>query len=373
MLVIPARGGPVARRPAAGGGAGAALPAGRVGRPPGRDLGGGRGRATRWSPACCRPAPPAHAGPPRSPSRTTCAAATSSRSRTRLAERPVRACLDRSCAELRMRQGPRRDRPADPGRPRRGPGRRPDRRAAGSSAGPRPTSPTRSAGGWSPRATTRRSSPSSGPGPNSASPHHEASDRVIAGGRADRARHRRTCSAATARTSPGRCGSPAATRPRARTSGSATCSASCIGAQAAATRGGPAGRRLRGGRRRGPPADRGRGLRRGVLPPDRPRDRARGPRGAVHHRAATREPLEPGMAFSVEPGIYLVGRVRRADRGHRGVRAGRPDRAQRGAARALRRRRLIDARSAGLRVGGLRYHQATGCARCVPSSPSEIA
>ena len=32
------------------------------------------------------------------------------------------------------------------------------------------------------------------------------------------------------------------------------------------------------------------------------------------------------MAFSIEPGIYLVGRVRRTHRGHRRVRPGRPDR-----------------------------------------------
>ena len=56
--------------------------------------------------------------------------------------------------------------------------------------------------------------------------------------------------------------------------------------------------------------------------------------------AGNREPLRPAMAFSVEPGIYLDGAVRRADRGHRAVRAGRPDRAQRGPARAVRRRRL---------------------------------
>ena len=31
-------------------------------------------------------------------------------------------------------------------------------------------------------------------------------------------------------------------------------------------------------------------------------------------------PLRPGMAFSVEPGIYLDGRVRRPDRGHRRLR-----------------------------------------------------
>ena len=34
--------------------------------------------------------------------------------------------------------------------------------------------------------------------------------------------------------------------------------------------------------------------------------------------AGNTEPLEPGMAFSVEPGIY-PGPARRADRGHRGL------------------------------------------------------
>ena len=45
-----------------------------------------------------------------------------------------------------------------------------------------------------------------GSGPNSASPHHEASDRVIRAGRADRARHRRAAAAATAATSRARSG-----------------------------------------------------------------------------------------------------------------------------------------------------------------------
>ena len=86
-------------------------------------------------------------------------------------------------------------------------------------------------------------------------------------------------------------------------------------------------------------AHRRRGLRRGVLPPDRPRDRARGPRGPVprrrQHGAARR-----GHGVQRRAGHLPDGPVRRPDRGHRRVRAGRPDRAQRGAARALRRRRL---------------------------------
>ena len=57
--------------------------------------------------------------------------------------------------------------------------------------------------------------------------------------------------------------------------------------------------------------------------------------------AGNREPLREGMAFSIEPGIYLVGRVRRPHRGHRGLRPGWPDRAQRGVSRPVRRRRLI--------------------------------
>ena len=111
------------------------------------------------------------------------------------------------------------------------------------------------------------------------------------------------------------------------------------GAQAAATRAVRPGRHARGGRRGRAPPDRGRGLRRRVLPPDRARDRPRGPRGPVHHRRQRR---------AAARGDGLLGRardlprrrVRRPDRGHRRLRAGRPDRAQRGAARAVRRRRL---------------------------------
>ena len=56
--------------------------------------------------------------------------------------------------------------------------------------------------------------------------------------------------------------------------------------------------------------------------------------------AGNDEPLEAGMAFSVEPGIYLHGPLRRPDRGHRRLRPGRPDHAEPRAARAARRRRL---------------------------------
>ena len=65
-------------------------------------------------------------------------------------------------------------------------------------------------------------------------------------------------------------------------------------------------------------------------------------------------PLRAGMAFCVEPGIYLAGRVRRPDRGHRRLRPGRPDRAQRGAPRALRRRRLSRARGGACGIIGRR-------------------
>ena len=67
----------------------------------------------------------------------------------------------------------------------------------------------------------------------------------------------------------------------------------------------------------------GRGLRRGVLPSDRPRDRPRGPRGPVPRRGQRPSRCATGMAFSVEPGIYLRGPLRRADRGHRRLRRGR--------------------------------------------------
>ena len=41
------------------------------------------------------------------------------------------------------------------------------------------------------------------------------------------------------------------------------------------------------------------------------------------------QPLVPGMCFSVEPGVYLAGQLRRADRGHRGRHRGRRPSAER--------------------------------------------
>jgi Xaa-Pro aminopeptidase len=72
--------------------------------------------------------------------------------------------------------------------------------------------------------------------------------------------------------------------------------------------GGRAARRRRAGRRpRGSLRDRGARLRRAVHPPHRPRHRPRGPR-APWIVEGNDLVLDPGMTFSVEPGIYLDGR-----------------------------------------------------------------
>ena len=111
---------------------------------------------------------------------------------------------------------------------------------------------------------------------------------------------------ATVRTSRARCGSPVATRPRDPTSGSDICSPCCT-----------APRKPRPG-----PSD-------PASPPRRSTAAARDPitaegfGDAFFHRtghgigleghedpyiiAGNLEPLGPGMAFSIEPGIYLVG------------------------------------------------------------------
>ena len=82
------------------------------------------------------------------------------------------------------------------------------------------------------------------------------------------------------------------------------------------------------------------------------------------------EPLREGMAFSIEPGIYLPGVVRRPDRGHRDLRLRRPDRAQcsRRTSSTSSTAEAGGVRPPGLRSGGLRYHRATGRARCAPST-----
>ena len=65
--------------------------------------------------------------------------------------------------------------------------------------------------------------------------------------------------------------------------------------------------------------------------------------------AGNGEPLAPGMAFSVEPGIYLEGRYGARDRGHRGLRGRPAARPERGAARPAGRHGLTrpDVRPSG--------------------------
>ncbi len=74
---------------------------------------------------------------------------------------------------------------------------------------------------------------------------------------------------------------------------------------------------------------------------------SRATRSRTSSPAAT-SPCVPGWRSRVEPGIYLVGNLRRAHRGHRGVWSRRPDRAQRSPARTLRRRRLRVATACGI-------------------------
>ena len=65
--------------------------------------------------------------------------------------------------------------------------------------------------------------------------------------------------------------------------------------------------------------------------------------------AGSERVLREGMAFSVEPGIYLEGRYGAAHRGHRRVRRDRPGRPEPAAAVARDRRRLTPG-PAGSRV-----------------------
>ena len=140
-----------------------------------------------------------------------------------------------------------------------------------------------------------------GSGPNSASPHHEASDRVIAAGEPivlDIGGTIGGYGSDITRTLWVTGGDPA-NGPDERFR---HLFGVLHGAQAAATAGDPARDHRRGDRRRGSPADRGRRLRRGVLPPDRARDRARRPRGPVHHQRQRASHCARGWPSRSSPG-----------------------------------------------------------------------
>ena len=137
-------------------------------------------------------------------------------------------------------------------------------------------------------------------GENAASPHHHAGDRVIAAGEIV------LCDFGG--TMDGYCSDIDPLRVHRRRPGRDR-----RGLRRAAR--GAGRQRRRGGRRHvvrgrrpgGPRHHRRRRLRRAVHPPHRPRHRHGGARGPVHRRGNTL-PLEPGHAFSVEPGIYVAGR-----------------------------------------------------------------
>ena len=138
-----------------------------------------------------------------------------------------------------------------------------------------------------------------GSGPNGANPHHELGERVIAegdmvvldfGGLMD------GYSSDTTRTV--HVGEPTDEE---RAVHEIVGRAQQAGVEAVRPGGG-----VPGGRPRRPRGDRRRRLRRPLHPPDRARDRTDGPRAALHRRGRAAA-LEPGMCFSVEPGIYLAG------------------------------------------------------------------
>ena len=154
-----------------------------------------------------------------------------------------------------------------------------------SSGGPRPTSRARSASGCVAEGHDRAEFWIVASGPNSASPHHDPGERVIAAGRADRDRHRRHDRAATAATSRARSGSRAATRRTARTTTFRRLYGVLQDAPGGGDRRGPARAcACERDRRRRARDHRRRGLRPELLPPDGPRHRPRGPRGAVPRR-----------------------------------------------------------------------------------------
>ena len=230
-----------------------------------------------------------------------------------------------------------------------------------------------------------------GSGPNGASPHHEVGDRVLAGRRPGRRRHRRHDGRGLLLgLHPDVLPRRAAGRLRRVLRGAAR-------RPAGGLRAGPARGHRRVGRRGRPRGHRGRRLRRGVRPPHRSRHRRGDPRGALHRRRATTRLLEPGwrsrssrastspgrhgariedIVVATEDGVERLNltdpRPRRA--GGLTVAAGpapvgrRPRAAHRRGPRAARADPRAGPRGAGAEGGGVRGRERASRARC--SAPS---
>ena len=211
-----------------------------------------------------------------------------------------------------------------------------------------------------------------GSGPNSASPHHEASDRVIGAGEPivlDIGGVLGGYGSDTTRTLWVTGGDPA----KGPDERFRHLFAVLAGGPGRGDPIGPSRDRLRGRRRGRPATDRGRRLRRGVLPSDRSRHRPRGPRGAVHHRRQPRA-AAGGDGLLGRAGDLPARRVRRPDRGHRGLRSRRSASRSTSRPRELLRRRRLRRRFAG--SGSVRAACGIIGRRDVPDAcrqPSEIA
>ena len=132
-----------------------------------------------------------------------------------------------------------------------------------------------------------------------------------------------------------------------------------------------AGAELPRGRRRGARDHRGGGPRRALRPRPRPRRRARGARGAAAGEDGRAAACAPGNVVTVEPGVYVPGRARRADRGPRDRdrrRAGRAHRVPQGP----RHHGLIVLAGAAALVGAL-VQSATGFGFALVLSPALFA
>jgi Xaa-Pro dipeptidase len=140
-----------------------------------------------------------------------------------------------------------------------------------------------------------------GSGPNGASPHHDVSDRVIEAGDVVVIDIGGRCRAATTPTPPAP--TPVGREPSAEIREAYAVLQHAQEQAVASVRPGVTAEEVDAAARRADHRGRAGGA---VHPPHRARHRHRRARGALHRRRQ-RRPLEPGMAFSVEPGVYLDG------------------------------------------------------------------